>query len=308
MTQVETAVERSRLTLDVCPACPAIWFDPSEYQSLDYQPPPPPIEDHMSPEVREKLAILKVQEMARRQEDADPLASPDETWQWLPGLLGLPVELDAPVVRRRPWLTWGLIAACILATSSIWSGPSTGFDSVVWKWGFIPAQWERLACLTWLTSFFLHGGILHLLGNMYFLFVFGDNVEDRLGHGVYLLILLAAHVAGLITQAVFTPHPEIPCVGASAGISGVIALYAILFPNVRLAFLFRYFLYFQWFRVRAVWALVLYMLMQIVGSYFQLQGFGGVAYLAHAGGLVVGICAGLTYRHGRGPSAGLADV
>jgi membrane associated rhomboid family serine protease len=310
MAQVETAIASQPLNLDVCPTCPAVWFDPSEYPSVPTQPAPARIEEHMSPEARERFAILQVRDMARRrqEEEAGPFGAPDEAWHWLPGLLGLPIELDAPAVTRRPWLTWGLTVGCILATVSILSVPTTQANSILWKWGFIPAQWDRFACLTLITSFFLHGGFFHLLGNMYFLFVFGDNVEERLGHGVYLLILLAAHITGLASQAVFAPNPEMPCVGASAGISGVIALYAVLFPNVRLAFLFRYFVYFQWFRIRAVWALVLFILLQVIGASLQVRGFGGVAYLAHAGGLMVGIGVGLAYRYRPKPTAGLAST
>lgn len=308
MAQVETKIADSLLNLDVCPGCPAIWFDSSEYQSVPRQPPPLQIEKHMSPMAREKLAMLQVQQIAKQQDDAASFEAPDETWQWVPGVLGLPVELDAPAATRKPWITWGLIAVCFITTISTLPSAIHHVNPTVEEWGFIPAQWDRHVFLTLITSFFLHGGLVHLLGNMYFLFIFGDNVEDRLGHSTYLLTIFAAHITGLIVQAAFTPAPETPCIGASAGISGVIALYAILFPRIRLAFMFRYFVYFRWFRVRALWALVLYALLQVLGTNLQLYGFGHVAYLAHGGGLAMGICFGLAYRYSRRSSAESAVV
>ena len=294
MAKVQTSTSCSEMTLDVCPSCPAIWFDALEYQAVGHEPPPVRMEARMSPEQREKYAILRVQQMAQQEQEADPLAPPDEFWQWLPGLLGLPVELDPPPVKRRPVLTWGLIVACMLATIPLWFGSTFPASPAIREWGFIPAEWDRAGYLTFITSFFLHASPFHLLANMYFLFVFGDNVEDWLGPAGYLVLLAAAHISGLLVHTIFSPDLNIPCVGASAGISGVIALYAIAFPNVRLALMLRWLLIFQWFRIRAAWALVLYVLMQALGIFLQMNGIGSnVAYLAHVGGLAVGVAIGL---------------
>jgi len=297
MAEVTLDVISEKLTLDVCPTCPAIWFDASEFESLPLKPAPPEKEDQLSPKAREQLAMLQLQRVKRQQQAETFMDGPEESWHWLAGLAGLPVETDAPKVSRIPWVTWGTIAVCVvvtLLTMRTFNAPQRG---PIWEWGFIPAQWDRHGGLTLVTSFFLHAGFWHLLGNMYFLFIFGDNVEDKLGHGKYVLLILLADLAGNIAQGTFSPDATIPCVGASAGISGIIAYYAIAFPKVRLAFMFRWFLYFRWFRISAAWALVLYLLLQLIGAYFQIKGFGHVSYLGHLGGLIVGIAVAFLHKY-----------
>jgi len=95
-----------------------------------------------------------------------------------------------------------------------------------------------------------------------------------------------------LAHGLFAPDPTLPCVGASAGVSGIITYYAIAYPKVRLGFLWRiWWVYFRWLRISAVGALVFYMLIQVAGAYFQIRGFAGVSYLAHLGGMGAGLCA-----------------
>jgi membrane associated rhomboid family serine protease len=286
------------LTLDVCGRCALIWFDASEYEALPRapEPEPVPVEATMSPEAREQLALYRVQqigEQARRESFND---GPEQSWQWLPAILGLPVELDAPAVSRRPWATWALVALCVLTTVPLLLADVPIRDEIYQQWGFVPAEWARGGGATLLTSFLLHGGLFHLIGNMYFLMVFGDNVEDRLGRVAYLGLLAGGHLLGMLAQGLFGPDATVPCVGASAGIGGVIACYAIQFPQVRLGFMFRFHFLFRWFHLSAAWALVLFILMQAAGAYFQLRGFGAVSYLGHLGGLSVGLTLALVHR------------
>ncbi len=286
------------LTVDVCNRCTLIWFDASEYEALPRAPESAvtPVEETMSPEAREQLALYRVKQIGEQAREEGFDDGPEQSWQWLPAILGLPVELNAPSVSRRPWVTWAIAALCVLATLPIILAKGPTGDEVFRQWGFVPAEWARHGGMTLLTSFFLHGGLFHLLGNMYFLIIFGDNVEDRLGHGAYVGLLAGGHLLGMLAQGVFGPDAGVPCVGASAGISSVIAYYAIQFPKVRLGFMFRYFLLFRWFHVAAAWALVLYVLMQVVGVYSQLRGFGGVSYLGHLGGLAVGLALAAAQR------------
>jgi membrane associated rhomboid family serine protease len=164
------------------------------------------------------------------------------------------------------------------------------------RWGFIPAQWHRYGGLTLITSFFLHSGWPHLVVNMYFLVVFGDNVEDRLGAGGFILLLLAGHGVGMLAHACFEPNPHIPCVGASAGISAVLAFYAVAFPRVRLGFIFWFRWVVRWVSMPAILALVIYSGLQILGAWLQISGIGSVSYLGHLGGLLVGLVAVLLYK------------
>ena len=299
MKQVAPNVRGEPLKLDVCTACMTVWFDASEFESMPREV-ATPSKHSLSPEAREKAALFRLKSLKeQRAHDGDGMPVPDHAWQWLPGLVGLPVEYDAPKVARLPWATWTLAAFCVLATAHALynaSGGSLTGNWVIDEWGFIPNQWYRRGGLTLITSFFLHGGALHLAANMYFMLIFGDNVEDCIGWVKYLALVFLAHVVGILCHGLFGADPYIPCVGASAGISGIIAYYAVTFPDVRLGFMLRYFLYFRWFRIRAVWALVLYTVLQIVGAAMQVRGFSRVSYLAHLGGLVVGLAAaGIAY-------------
>ena len=285
------------VVLDVCVACQFLWFDAEELEQLGQALPPPKQEQkkELTPQAREAMAM-----MALRQEQASLAAEevrrgPEHFWQWLPALLGMPVEVEAPPVRRTPLLTWGLSLA--MAVLFLWLLGAGRLDEAIRRWGFLPARWSREGGLTLLTSFFLHAGLLHLLSNLYFFVVFGDNVEDSMGRLGFVSLLGCAHLVGMLVHAAYDPRGDIPCVGASAGISGVIAYYALLYPRARLAFLFwvpafRFVVPLGWLRIRAIWALALYVLLQAVGAWQQIGGLSHVSALAHLGGLAVGVAVG----------------
>jgi membrane associated rhomboid family serine protease len=128
--------------------------------------------------------------------------------------------------------------------------------------------------------------------NLYFFVVFGASVEDRLGKLWFLALLVAAHLAGVSLHMAADPGGAEPIVGASAGISGVIACYAVAFPQAKLGFFFLV----RFIAVRAIWALVLFIVLQMFGAMEQLKGYSQVSYLAHLGGLAVGVVAGLIWR------------
>lgn len=291
MKEVKPRLGTRTLTLDVCTTCPLIWFDNMEIEALPKAAPPRgsgPFsgKDFRTDAARQAWAVAQIDRQARQQTSDTHL--PTEGWQWVAGFFGLPIEFDAPQPSRRPWITWGIALTCV----AVMLMTLENLEYIVKEWGFIPSQWNRHNGLTMITSFFLHGGIFHILGNMYFLMVFGDNVEDHLGRFKYLLLLAGAHAVGMAVHAAFDPNGNIPCVGASAGISGVIACYAVAFPKVRLGIMFRYFFYFRWFFMSAWVALLLYMALQLIGSFAQARGFAGVSYLAHMGGLIIGLLAG----------------
>jgi membrane associated rhomboid family serine protease len=309
MTEVGMPSGSGILVLDVCPVCAIVWFDPSEFEWLPSAPPEPKTDiiKQLPPEVREKWAMHKLDQLEEKERQRLDRAGgvrggPASGWQWLPAILGLPVEIGSPTVSRRPWITWATVVACILTTILIFTKGATDWgaaqagESVFHRWGFIPVQWTRYSGLTLLTSFFMHGGFWHILGNMYFLRIFGDNVEDRLGPGWFLVLLLIGHGTGMLLHGSFGAAPNMPCVGASAGISAVIAFYAIVFPRVRLGIMFRYFLYFRWIRFPAWVGLILYIALQCVGAYLQTKGFSSVSYFGHIGGLAVGLGGAVLYR------------
>ncbi len=156
--------------------------------------------------------------------------------------------------------------------------------------------------LTLLTSMFMHGGLLHIAGNMLFLWVFGDNVEHRMGTLGYIPFYLVAGAAGSLAQIAIDPSSPIPTLGASGAISGVLGAYIVMFPGNRVTvFLFRFVT-----QVPALVAIGLWALLQFVNGIGAFavseETVGGVAYMAHIGGFVVGVVAGFVFRSlGAGP-------
>jgi membrane associated rhomboid family serine protease len=203
------------------------------------RPPPKPPPALLPQKAREAIALARVQQLAEQARGPDfDSAPPDEWWKSIAAFLGMPVEFDAPAEERRPVVTWFLAAVIIMASVHSFFH----LHEAVQLFGLIPAQATRMHGLTFVTSFFLHAGIIHLIGNMYFLLVFGDDVENFLRPLRYIgLIAIAAFVGDLIHIA-SEPNSTIPCIGASGGIAGVITFYALAFPEAKVGFLWRYFL------------------------------------------------------------------
>jgi membrane associated rhomboid family serine protease len=144
-----------------------------------------------------------------------------------------------------------------------------------------------------LSSMFLHGGWFHLIGNMWFLWVFGNNVEDSMGHARYLFFYVLCGLAAAAAQTLVDPSSAIPMVGASGAISGVMGAYVVLYPKVRVHMLVILGIFITRIVVPAYLMLGYWFLLQIVGGGLATGGEGGVAFWAHAGGFVAG--AGLIY-------------
>jgi membrane associated rhomboid family serine protease len=149
---------------------------------------------------------------------------------------------------------------------------SAGRDLLL-QLAFIPNDPFRHFGLTWLTSFFVHGGILHLLGNLYFLLVFGDNVEDTIGRKAFLLVLLSGTVLGHALHWIVEPRGDLPTIGASGGISAIIALYALAFPHTRLGIFARY----GWINFSARTGFLVWVSLQLFGAYAQVSGTSNVS-------------------------------
>jgi membrane associated rhomboid family serine protease len=215
----------------------------------------------------------------------------------------LPLHDDNPS-RTFPIVTIALILACVLVF--IWQlskGPEVG-QRIVYALGAIPAVLlgtrslpEDLAVVppvfSILTSMFLHGGLWHLLGNMLYLWIFGNNVEDAMGHGRFVVFYVICGIAAVLAQALPEPHSTIPMVGASGAISGVLGAYMLLYPHARVLlglplgiFIFRL------GRFPAVWVLAAWFLMQLAMHGLTPAGGdaqGGVAFRAHIGGFIAGM-------------------
>jgi len=192
--------------------------------------------------------------------------------------------------RTTPFVTIILIAANVLVFLFELS-LGDGVESFIRVWGLVPADFS---VVTLFTSMFLHGGILHVAGNMLYLWIFGDNVEDRLGHGRFLAFYLACGLAAAIAQAYISPDSTVPMVGASGAIAGVMGAYFVLYPHSRIVTLVPLFIFIQIIEVPAIFFLGIWFLMQFlsgIGSIAQTAdgAGGGIAFWAHTAGFVAGL-------------------
>jgi membrane associated rhomboid family serine protease len=197
---------------------------------------------------------------------------------------------DTQPSRTTPFVTVAIIVANVLVFLYQVSLDRFSLNYFISEYGVIP---DRLRYLSLITAMFIHGGWLHLIGNMWFLWIYGDNVEDVLGHGKYLLFYLAAGVAAALLQVAVHPDSRIPMVGASGAIAGVMGAYMIKFPHARVLTLIPVLVFFTTVEVPAVFILFYWFVIQFfsgVGSigYSQMSQ-GGVAWFAHVGGFVAGI-------------------
>ena len=198
--------------------------------------------------------------------------------------------------RTTPVVTTALIAINVLVFLYQWSlGPDDG-TRFIFTWGLVPAYFSWV---TVLTSMFLHGGFLHVGGNMLYLWIFGDNVEDRLGHGRFVAFYLLCGVAAALAQMFVSPSSQVPLVGASGAIAGVMGAYYVMYPHSRIVTLIPFF-FLQVVEVPAIFFLGIWFLMQFlngVGSIAQVEaGTGGVAFWAHVAGFVTGVAGALVLR------------
>jgi membrane associated rhomboid family serine protease len=187
-------------------------------------------------------------------------------------------------------------------------------------WGFVP---ERLTLAlgyheeswfgpgaTVLSSMFLHGGWWHLIGNMWYLWIFGDNVEDRFGHVRYLLFYLGAGIVAVLVQYATNPASSLPTVGASGAIAGVLGAYAVAFPRARIVTLVPLFIFIQIMALPALLVLGLWFVFQFFSGTLALASAvgGGIAFWAHIGGFAFGALAMLVLGRRRAASRSHASV
>ena len=211
----------------------------------------------------------------------------------------IPLKDDTPSALR-PYVTVSLIAACLAVF--LWQ-QTLSLDAgrrVFAALGAIPAVLltdARLpAELQWIprfaspfSSMFLHGGWLHLLGNLLYLWIYGDNVEDCLGHARYVLFYFLCGAAAIAAQALSEPHSAYPIIGASGAISGVLGAYLLLFPRAKVLTLVVLPFFFTTVRLPAMLLLLLWFAVQLVSDLAVQDGGAGVAYGAHIGGFLAGM-------------------
>lgn len=214
-----------------------------------------------------------------------------------------PLGDDDSQEKSLPVVTYALIAANVL----VFLVELSAGDSFVDTWAFVPAHFTADPVENWPTVFsamFMHAGWMHLLGNMLFLWIFGDNVEDRFGHLQFLLFYLVTGVAATLAQYWLSPHSTVPNVGASGAIAGVLGAYILMFPQARVNVLVAR----QIVALPAVVVLGLWIGLQLVSGVGSIAytdetaSGGGVAYMAHIGGFAAGFLMTFLFRRSMDPN------
>ena len=212
---------------------------------------------------------------------------------------------DENPTTRPPIVTIGLMVICLLVFLLEKASGQQGMQQIIYQFGLIPSVLLGLnelppnldvipAGATLITSMFLHGGWMHLIGNMWFLWIFGNNIEDELGHGRFLLFYLLSGLGAAALQIIIGPNSDIPMVGASGAISGVLGAYMLLYPKARILTLVFLGFFITMMRITAIWFLGIWFGMQLLYGLASAGGTGGgIAWWAHIGGFLAGV--GLLY-------------
>jgi membrane associated rhomboid family serine protease len=189
-----------------------------------------------------------------------------------------------------PVMTVMIIIINVMVFLYQWSLSDYELNHFISTYGIVP---DRLHYSSLLTSMFLHGGWMHLIGNMWFLWIFGDNVEDVLGHEKYVIFYLLCGLAAAVTHIALNGGSRVPTIGASGAIAGVMGAYYIKFPHSRIISLVMLFVFFTTIEVPAGFMLIFWFIMQIfsgIGSIgFSNISHGGTAWFAHVGGFLAGM-------------------
>ena len=194
--------------------------------------------------------------------------------------------------RTRPVVTVSLIAINSLMYLFQLQLDEVAMQRLVLDAGLIPARFSYVDVVT---SMFLHADFLHFLGNMVFLWIFGDNVEDRVGHAGFVLFYVGTGTAGAMAQTLADPSSFVPMIGASGAIAGVMGAYFLLYPQSRILTAVFLFLFLDVIEIPAIFFLGVWFLLQVLHGAMSpaAEGGGGVAFWAHAGGFAAGLLVGL---------------
>ena len=199
--------------------------------------------------------------------------------------------------RTTPYITVTIILLNALAWLFELSLGERQLTQFLYVYGVVPAAF---AWPTLITSMFLHGSWSHVIGNMWYLWIFGDNVEDRLGHGRFIVFYLLCGIAAAFGQIVMDPSSELPTIGASGAIAGVMGAYFVLYPHSRVLTLIPW-IFLQIIEVPAIVLLGFWFLMQFISAgaiavTANTHGGGGVAFAAHVAGFIVGVLGVFVFR------------
>jgi len=201
---------------------------------------------------------------------------------------------DTIRTRQFPFINWLLILANAAVFWYELQFGENALQNFIFTWGLIPAELLSKPQQEWLTVFtamFLHGGWFHIISNMWVLYIFGDNIEERVGSIRYLLFYLLSGIAAASLQVFILPSSSVPMIGASGAIAGVLGAYLVSFPGSRIASIVPIFFIFTIVEVPAILFLILWFASQLYSGLFAMQGSAGsgIAWWAHVGGFLFGL-------------------
>ena len=261
--------EQGSVEIDTCSQCEGLWLDAREGRALS--------------------------SIARRQGEGTAPYSPDTKGYLFQLLTGFPVEEWNPV-RHKPLVVMSIVGAVVAAAlTQLWLAyMATPENQIAFSEAMFAVPTTIMngdAPWTLITYMFFHAGLFHLIGNLWFLWMFGDNVEDMIGRGKTLALYLAAGLAGMLTHVLAFPTDATPVVGASAAIAGLMGAYCVLFPRIRVWVVW----FFVPLRLHVSTYILIWIGMQVLGI---LLGQGNVAWWAHIGGFLAGALMALALRSG----------
>jgi membrane associated rhomboid family serine protease len=200
--------------------------------------------------------------------------------------------------RTTPYITITIILLNALAWLYEVSLPPRELNRFLFVYGVVPAS---LSVPTLITSMFLHGSWMHVIGNMWYLWIFGDNVEDRVGHGRFIVFYLLCGIVAALGQTAIDPTSTLPTIGASGAIAGVMGAYFVLYPHSRVLTLIPLIIFWELIELPAIVLLGFWFLMQLfsagaIAVTASTHGSGGVAFMAHVAGFITGLVGVLVFK------------
>jgi membrane associated rhomboid family serine protease len=218
----------------------------------------------------------------------------------------IPLKDDNPT-HSTPIVTYIIIGICVVVFLLELSSPYYKTGAIFYSWGVIPASlihgvpipdeiYRVPPTATLITSMFMHGGFMHLIGNMLYMWIFADNIEDEIGKVKFIIFYILSGIAAALTQVFLNTESMIPMVGASGAIGGVLGAYIVNHPRAKVLVLIPLGFFSQIVKIPAIFVLGIWFILQFVNSAFTSSAGGGVAYGAHIGGFVFGAVAILFFN------------
>ena len=287
--------DAEKFEIDVCRSCQVFWFDNNELEKLPIEDEPVTVPKH-SPN-----ASIDMSKPMDLPDDMPAFQGDDESFaDFLLAAMGVPVVKQSGILAKIPWLTFSLILLC---TTVVVLEGIFGFDNLINKFGFIPSSPLRYCGATFISSAFLHADFFHFVFNIYFLWLSGKFIEQRLSLSKTAMLFFISLFASKLLYAFTAVQPNIPCVGASGFIAGFMGCCAVLFPTDKLSFLvvgkhriYSLFNYGQlWIELPFWFCFAVWFLAQLLMAFIENETH--VAFTSHLGGAAAGVIAGIFFKH-----------